>query len=142
MPLKKKFSAAFGSLPVIDQQGGFTMPVSLRGAVWCAKRLSGTGRTSSAAAMFPRVAASGRSATTPNLERLKKEPDGRGFRYAWPVSQEKIMMDFDRAEASAKVTLKPRRVGRHIRVGITLAPSAAGVKEYLDRFDCVIVLLA
>ncbi len=79
-------------------------------------------------------AAADYAAAAANLERLKKEPDGRGFRYAWPVSQEKIMMDFDHAEASAKVTLKPRRVGRHIRVGITRAPSAAGVKEYLDRF--------
>ena len=69
-----------------------------------------------------------------NLKALRKEFDAESF-FKWKRGRDVMMKRLDSATASAGVILKPRRIGRFIRVGITSkGRSANGTKEYLDGF--------
>ena len=98
------------------------------------------------------------AAADANLRLLARELDAKGFRYSWPFGLEQARQLLDRTEASAKVTLQPRKIGRKVKLGIAGAKWKDGIKAYfddfenveaktfdsialseLDRFDCVIL---
>ena len=72
-----------------------------------------------------------------NRKRLAKEPDTMDFTYKWKFDIVRARQLFDRAEASAKVVMEPRKIGRYVKLGITRCLGAAGVKEYFDQFENV-----
>lgn len=71
------------------------------------------------------------------MKRLAKEPDACGFRYKWGFDAEDAKKLIDRAEASAKVVMEPRKIGRYVKLGIVKAGPYVGVKKYFDRFENV-----
>jgi len=77
------------------------------------------------------------AAADATVKRLAKEPDACGFRYKWGFDAVAARQLLDRAEASAKVTLEPRKIGRSVKVGIAESGPAKSMKAYLDRFENV-----
>ena len=77
------------------------------------------------------------AAAEDNLRSLAGEKDSRGFRYVWPYGKDKAVPDIENVLASARVTLRPRRIGRYVRVGVTSGPSGDRTKAFLDGFENV-----
>ena len=99
--------------------------------------LAGAGRSKEAAAILESARTEAErdyEVADVNMKALANEKDALGFRYAWPYGRDKALAEIDRALSSARVVLKPRRVGRVVKVGITAGESGEATKRYLDRF--------
>lgn len=73
--------------------------------------------------------------------RLVGEYDTRTFPYrpkdvarSWNFVRPEALKMLDRLEASARIVLAPRKIGRYVKLGIHAGSSAKGVKDYFDRF--------
>lgn len=72
-----------------------------------------------------------------NSKRIAKEPDTMDFTYKWKFDRTAGQSLFERAEASAKVVMQPRKIGRYVKLGIVKGGGAEGVKSYFDRYENV-----
>lgn len=69
-----------------------------------------------------------------NMRALREEPDTADWTMPWKIGRKEVLALFDEAIASAKTVLRPRRIGRCIKVGVLKSRAAAGAKEFLDGF--------
>lgn len=77
-----------------------------------------------------------------NKKRLAGEPDAMPRGWSWGFDNWKFGVSdarkmVDRAEASAKVVMSPRKIGRFVKVGITKAAPSDGVLKWFSRFENV-----
>lgn len=92
-------------------------------------------------------------------QRLLSQPDALNRNEKWPFGREVAMKMLARTEASARVVLAPRKIGREVKVGVVKDGGYVGIMKYLDcfaniraetfdsldlatldRFDCVILV--
>ena len=74
-----------------------------------------------------------------NLSSLQDEPAAFETwlpRLKWKLDRAWATTLFDRTEASAKVTLQPRKIGKRVKLGI-VGKNGQGMKEFFDGFENV-----
>ena len=77
------------------------------------------------------------AAAVQNVKALAHECDMQGGRVSWPFDMAAARKLFDRTEASARVTLKPRKIGRKVKIGIAGSEWQRGIKEFFDDYENV-----